>query len=72
MKVVRITKKAKLKKDGDGLYWLIIESEAGSAMFNLSSFEPDPLTGETKSLDSDEVLEAFMEEQKTPVIESPN
>jgi len=72
MRVVRITKNAKLKRDGEGLFWLIIETEAGSAMFNLSSFETNSITGETKSLESDEVLEAFMEEQKMPVIESPN
>ena len=61
-KTVTITKNAKLQRDGDGLYWLQIESSKGSAMFKLVSdieyFE--------------EVLDQFMEEQEQPMIDSQN
>jgi hypothetical protein len=72
MNVVTITKNARLKKDGDGLFWLIIESSHGSVMFNLSNIEVNPITHEQRSLGSEDVLNAFMEAQKTPTIDSPN
>jgi hypothetical protein len=72
MKLVQITKNAKLKKDADGEYWLLIESSAGPAMFNLSSINTNPVTGEEIQIGFDEVLEAFMNEQQTPVVDSQN
>ena len=70
-KAVQITKNAKLKKAGDGVYWLLTDSSAGPALFNLTAVSADPVTGERRA-EIDNILEAFMNEQHMPIIESPN
>lgn len=72
MRIVRIMRNARLKRDDDGLYWLLIESSAGQASFNLSLLEINPITRETVEMGFDAVLEAFMAEQETPIFESEN
>lgn len=58
MQIVEIRKNAQLKKDGEGLFWLLIESAKGSVMLNLSD------------AGFDDVLEAFMEDQEAVGVES--
>lgn len=59
MQIVNIRKNAKLKKDDDGQYWLMIDTSTKlHAMFNLSLSE------------FDDVLEAFMEDQEAVGVES--
>jgi hypothetical protein len=70
MKIVSITRNAKLKKNHEG-YWLLIESSAGPAMFNLSAIETNAVTHEKKQIGFDDVLEAFMNEQSGAVVD-PN
>lgn len=60
MQIVEIRKNAQLKKDDEGLFWLLIESAKGSVMLNLSD------------AGFDEQLEAFMEDQESPVVGSQN
>jgi hypothetical protein len=72
MEAVSITRNAKLIKDGEGLYWLALTTSEGSGMFNLSTFVTDPITHEEKSVGFDDVLEAFMREQKKPQTGSQN
>ena len=61
IKTVTITKNAKLQRDADGLYWLLIETADHKGMFNLP-VEPE----------LDEILQQFMEEQELPMIDSQN
>jgi hypothetical protein len=72
MRTVQITKNAKLQRDEDGMFWLLIQSSAGPAMFNLSAIETNSITGESAQISLDEKLEAFMREQQTPIVDSPN
>jgi hypothetical protein len=72
MKVVQITRNARMKKDAEGAYWLLVESWAGPAMFNLSAININPITGEEMQIGFANVLEAFMNEQQSPVVDSPN
>lgn len=72
MKTVKITRNARLKKDDDGMFWLLVETSAGSAMFNLTAIGSDESTEQTKQIGSNDVLEAVMREQETPTVESPN
>lgn len=61
MKTVEITKNAKLQKDDDGQYWLMIDTSTKlHAMFSL-----------TNDI-SEDVLEAFMADQESPVVGSRN
>jgi|GEM_PF-3374197 len=70
MEAVSITRNAKLIKDDEG-YWLALTTSAGSALFSLSKFVP--LDGiEEKEIGFDDVLQAFMKDQKTPQTGSPN
>ena len=59
MKVVQITKNAKLKKDSEGMYWLQIQTSVGPAMFNLSAISINPITGEEMQIGLNEVLDAL-------------
>ncbi len=72
MKVVRIKKNARLQRDADGHFWLIVESSKGPAMFNLSAIETNPITKETTNIGFNDVLEAFTNDQENPEIESVN
>jgi hypothetical protein len=49
-----------------------VESSARHAMFNLSAMEVNPITHESTNLSNDDVLEAFIAEQKTPAAGSRN
>jgi len=71
MKVVQITKNATLKKDGEGLFWLRIQSSRGRYMFNLTSLG-DSITEDNTAQMRNEILEAFMNEQQSPKVDSPN
>ena len=65
MEQVEIRRNAKLQRDAEGLYWLLIDSSAGQAMFALSIFNVNAETNETKNIGFDDVLEAFMKDQLT-------
>ena len=65
MEQVEITRNAKLQRDAEGLYWLLIDSSAGQAMFALSIFNVNAETGKTRNIGFDDVLEAFMKDQLT-------
>ena len=71
MRVVQITRKAALKKDDNQNFWLVIEAAGSSASFNLTaalankvSYEPDAAFQNT--------LQAFMDEQDKPIVNSSN
>ena len=72
MRTVQITKNAKMQRDKDGMFWLLIESSVGPAIFNLSAIDTNPITGESMQIWLDDKLEAFMREQQTPIVDSPN
>ena len=65
MEVVDIRRNAKLQRDADGLYWLLIDSSAGQAMFALSVFNVGAETTETMNVGFEDVLDAFMRDQLT-------
>ena len=58
MRAVKVTRNAKLLRDGEGYYWLALETSVGSAMFNLSTVVTDPITGAAKDIDPHAMLEA--------------
>ena len=63
MQIVDITTNARLKKDDDQNFWLLIESRVGPASFNLTAFTADRVTYEVDA-GFQKTLEAFMAEQQ--------
>lgn len=51
---------------------LLIESSVGPAIINLSAIETNPITSESMQFGLGDKLEAFMREQQTPIVDSPN
>lgn len=70
MRSVQVTRNAILQKDGDGHFWLFIESSAGKASFNLTAIGMDPITQKYKDDIIEKVLEAWLTEQENRAVDS--